>query len=168
LPPLQQRQDDILLLAETFAINMARQLEQEYFPGFSNHAKQQLLSYHWPGNIRELKNVVERSIYRHNNVQKALNEIILDPFSSPFRPTKELAPTQIKDLCEANSDSRDAKIFCYPLNFKSTITEYEITLIQQALIEAKFNQRKTAQLLDITYHQLRGLLKKHSIITVDK
>ncbi|MFS1704356.1 phage shock protein operon transcriptional activator, partial [Alteromonas sp. AMM-1] len=64
IPPLRERREDILLLAETFAINMARELEMELFSGFTAKAKRILLEYDWPGNIRELKNVVERAVYR--------------------------------------------------------------------------------------------------------
>lgn len=64
LPPLRARLEDIPLLAEHFAVNMAIDLEREYFPGFSDAARKVLCSYHWPGNIRELENVVERSVYR--------------------------------------------------------------------------------------------------------
>jgi len=53
LPPLRHRQEDILILAESFAINMARQLELEYFGGFGGKAKQLLTGYDWPGNVRE-------------------------------------------------------------------------------------------------------------------
>ncbi|HCR1924774.1 TPA: phage shock protein operon transcriptional activator, partial [Enterobacter kobei] len=60
LPPLRERRSDIMLLADQFAIQMCRELGLPLFPGFSDYAKETLLAYHWPGNIRELKNVVER------------------------------------------------------------------------------------------------------------
>ena len=55
LPPLRERRSDIMLLAEQFAIQMCRELGLPLFPGFSEYAKETLLAYHWPGNIRELK-----------------------------------------------------------------------------------------------------------------
>lgn len=55
LPPLRERQEDILLLAEYYAIKMCRELGYEYFVGFSAQAEKSLLHYHWPGNVRELK-----------------------------------------------------------------------------------------------------------------
>ena len=62
IPPLRERQEDMLLLAEKFTINMARELELELFSGFTTKAQNTLLSYDWPGNVRELKNVVERAL----------------------------------------------------------------------------------------------------------
>ena len=90
LPPLRERLDDIIMLAEHFAINMARELDFELFSGFTEKAKRSLLEYHWPGNIRELKNVVERSVYRCNNPHLPVHELIIDPFESPFRPNQRI------------------------------------------------------------------------------
>ena len=54
LPPLRDRQSDIMLLANQFAIQMCRELGLPLFPGFSERATATLLGYRWPGNIREL------------------------------------------------------------------------------------------------------------------
>lgn len=62
LPPLRQRRQDIMLLANHFAIQMCRELEISVFQGFTQDAVETLINYSWPGNIRELKNVVERSV----------------------------------------------------------------------------------------------------------
>ena len=80
LPPLRERQSDIMLLANQFAIQMCRELGLPLFPGFSERATATLLGYRWPGNIRELKNVVERSVYRHGDSEHELDAIILNPF----------------------------------------------------------------------------------------
>lgn len=167
LPPLRERRDDILILAETFAINMARQLELEYFGGFGAKAKQLLLDYEWPGNVRELKNVVERSLYRHNNAALPLQQIILDPFCSPFRPLATPAAAVTGSPPGANtvvSEAPSAIKFDFPLNFKDVITDYEVKLIKQSLVEGQYSQKKAAELLGVTYHQLRGLLKKYQLL----
>ncbi|WP_433686003.1 hypothetical protein [Klebsiella pneumoniae] len=54
LPPLRERQSDIMLMAEHFAIQMCREIGLPLFPGFTDEAKETLLHYRWPGNIREL------------------------------------------------------------------------------------------------------------------
>ncbi|WP_420267289.1 phage shock protein operon transcriptional activator, partial [Enterobacter kobei] len=86
LPPLRERRSDIMLLADQFAIQMCRELGLPLFPGFSDYAKETLLAYHWPGNIRELKNVVERSVYRHGSSEAELDNIIIDPFQRHAPP----------------------------------------------------------------------------------
>ncbi|NOU52831.1 phage shock protein operon transcriptional activator [Pseudoalteromonas sp. JBTF-M23] len=176
LPPLRARQEDILLLAEQFAINMARDLNWSLFSGFTRKATDKLLEYDWPGNIRELKNVVERSLYRHGSEGLPVHNIVLDPFESPHRPTQRVkakaaneptptivyadseqqpaAPEQVKQ--EANIE--------FPCDLKLLSNEYEINLIQNALEHSQFNQKKTAQMLGLTYHQLRGYLKKYNLL----
>ena len=91
LPPLRERREDITLLAEHFAINMASELGQTLFPGFTEHAEATLLSHDWPGNVRELKNVVERCVYRNPDPLNAVDVITLDPFDSPYRPRSATA-----------------------------------------------------------------------------
>ena len=59
MPPLRERDDDILLLARHFALKFADEAGKPA-PRFSDQALQSLLSYNWPGNVRELENVVQR------------------------------------------------------------------------------------------------------------
>lgn len=152
LPPLRQRQQDIMLLAEHFAIQMCRELSLPLFPGFSEHARATLLGYSWPGNVRELKNVVERSVYRHGSGQDELDEIIINPFAKRSAPLDDEATTPTRDLP------------ALPLDFKSWQHQQEKTLLEMALKQGRFNQRKAADLLGLTYHQLRGMLKKHALL----
>lgn len=149
LPPLRERRSDIMLLAGQFAIQMCRELGLPLFPGFSQHARETLLDYRWPGNIRELKNVVERSVYRHGSSETELDEIIIDPFHRPAQPVVSTAGTT------------DAPAL--PLDLRQFQHEQEKQLLEKSLHEAKFNQKRAAELLGLTYHQLRALLKKHQM-----
>lgn len=193
LPPLRERLEDILILAEHFAINMARELEFELFSGFTEKAKRSLLDYHWPGNIRELKNVVERSVYRCNNPHIPVHDLVIDPFESPYRPqqqikTKDRLSVDHTPLFLSNNEllnknnaeitkNIDNKLIIddKPLNKLSTLPQfpqslkalsqtYEIELIEAALSHCQFNQKKTADALQLTYHQLRGYLKKYNLL----
>ncbi|NMC22218.1 MAG: phage shock protein operon transcriptional activator [Serratia sp.] len=151
LPPLRERQQDIMLLAEHFAIQMCRELSLPLFPGFTDGARDTLMTYRWPGNIRELKNVVERSMYRHGTSEFPLDNIILNPFARRTEP-------------EQQAETEDnPSLPTLPLDLKQWVTGQEKNLIEQALRQARFNQRKAAGLLNVTYHQLRGMLKKHGI-----
>ncbi|MEC8140378.1 MAG: helix-turn-helix domain-containing protein, partial [Pseudomonadota bacterium] len=158
------------------AINMARDLEWELFSGFTRSAIETLQSYEWPGNIRELKNVVERSLYRHGNEHIPVHQIILDPFASKFRPKQrvkaavssapvaniEAAPittTQNQDVVTLNKPDIQ-----FPCNLKQLSNDFEIDVIKKALEHSQFNQKKTAEHLELTYHQLRGYLKKYNLL----
>lgn len=177
LPPMRERREDILQLAEHFAINMARELGLELFSGFTERAKRTLLDYDWPGNVRELKNVVERAVYRNNNAYVPVHHIQLDPFESAFRPQKRIR-TQTKPQQISSPDTitntvvsaphsvsaQPAVDFSQPLDFKTLSQDYEINLIKQALAASQYNQKKTADMLGLTYHQLRGYMKKYQLL----
>lgn len=177
LPPLRERREDIMVLAEHFAIAMARELQYELFSGFTEKAKRLLLDYHWPGNVRELKNVVERSVYRVGNGHIPVSEIVLDPFDSPFRPKPSTpAETRAVDtqqhtaqdspgmVAEPSSTAAAAPDVAEPLDLKQASQNFEIKLLQDALKHCQFNQKKTAKHLGLTYHQLRGYLKKYQLL----
>ncbi|MFT6900898.1 MAG: psp operon transcriptional activator [Colwellia sp.] len=179
LPPLRERIEDILLLAESFAINMARELEFELFSGFTEKAKRSMLEYHWPGNVRELKNVVERSVYRCNNPHLPVHDLVIDPFESPYRPsqrikTQDRVAMPIQSIDESNNEEKRQEIIQqqlpvsksleFPLSLKDLSQDYEINLIQSALENCQYNQKKTADALKLTYHQLRGYLKKYNLL----
>ncbi|AOT09421.1 phage shock protein operon transcriptional activator [Pseudoalteromonas luteoviolacea] len=178
LPPLRARREDILLLAEHFAINMARDLGWSLFSGFTRKATEALLEYDWPGNIRELKNVIERSLYRHGNEHLAVHHITFDPFESPYRPQQrikaqktevksqisqpQISEQEILDIAESTSSPIASQSF--PCDLKTLSSNYEIELLKKALEFSQFNQKKTAQNLGLTYHQLRGYLKKYNLL----
>ncbi len=180
LPPLRERLDDILVLAEHFAINMARELEFELFSGFTEKAKRGLLEHQWPGNIRELKNVVERSVYRCNNPHLPVHELVIDPFESPYRPSKRIktqdrivASAPIVETVDSHVESAQklaqkiqpmTKALQFPLSLKNMSQDYEVDLIKSALANCQYNQKKTAEALELTYHQLRGYLKKYNLL----
>ena len=84
IPPLRLREGDIALLANHFAIAMSNELERPLFSGFSRTALEQLNTYDWPGNIRELRNVIERSVYRHEEPEELIDDIVIDPFQKPW------------------------------------------------------------------------------------
>jgi psp operon transcriptional activator len=167
LPPLREREDDILLLAEHFAIAMAKELGRELFTGFSQEAQRMLLSHTWPGNVRELKNVVERCVYRTPEDQE-VDHIVFDPFDSPFRPRSVMAPAAMWSA-DGNgfATSAAASNMDLPLDLKDTIQAIEIDLLERALEQGRHNQRKAAELLGLSYDQLRGYLKKYDLLKKD-
>jgi hypothetical protein len=154
LPPLRERSEDILPLASHFAVKMSGELGLELFPGFSESARELLLDYAWPGNVRELKNTVEREVYTSLGSDEPISEIIFDPFDSPWRPG---AGEQQGEEAKANPAPTE------PYDFKEHVQNLEIELLQSALKRCRFNQKKTAEYLGMTYHQLRGYLRKYEL-----
>ena len=157
LPPLRERREDIPVLAQHFAIGMAKELARDYFPGFSKRSAQALLDYDWPGNIRELKNVAERCVYQSSDPEQAVNEVVFDPFASPWRPATKPAAASRDNIPSAGRTLGK-------MGFKQQVQNYEIQLLREALRQSQFNQRKAAKLLDLTYDQLRGYLRKYALL----
>ena len=82
VPPLRHRKEDISILANHFAARMAFELEHEDSPVISEKAIKALETYPWPGNIRELKNVIERAAYKSD--MGTISQISFDPFVNPY------------------------------------------------------------------------------------
>ncbi|WP_457669271.1 phage shock protein operon transcriptional activator [Thiolapillus sp.] len=162
LPPLRYRKSDIPLLAEQFALGMTRELKRDYFAGFSESALAQMQAYGWPGNVRELKNVVERAVYRAA-ADEQIVEFEFNPFDSPWRPGEKDSAASDVQSSEAVSEGPTERtpLDELPHDFKAHIREYEQNLLRRALEQNRFNQRRTAQMLGLSYHQLRGYLKKY-------
>jgi len=155
LPPLRERKGDVLLLANHFAARMAFEIGREEIPQFSNEAIAELESYSWPGNVRELKNVVERAVYRSHS--SLITDIVFDPFHSPR--TGHSLPKEERPMVETDTPSRD-ELMNKPV--KDAVRELEIRLLRKTLKETRYNQKKAAQVLGLTYHQFRGLYRKYN------
>lgn len=154
LPPLRERREDIVLLAEKFAESMAAELGWELFAGFSSAALSELRAYTWPGNVRELRNVVERAVYRLEHPEDRIERFDFDPFASPFRPLASAAPAA-RPAGPAHGEAESVT------DFNQAVEAFETRVLRQTLERYHYNQKRTAEALGLTYHQLRGHLRKY-------
>ncbi len=165
LPPLRERAEDIMVLAEHYAVGMVKELGGEFFAGFSEKVERALMEYGWPGNIRELKNVVERAVYQNGDGH--ITDLIFNPFDSPYRP---LARKAVKSAEQKDAGSETPSTSVPDLSqqssfdFKNEVQEFEINLLKQAMEQCQFNQKKAAEFLNLSYHQLRGYLRKYDLL----
>jgi psp operon transcriptional activator len=164
IPPLRERPGDIGLLARHFGLAMAQEIKLAVFPGFTPRAQRILETYDWPGNIRELKNVVERAVYRAADPDQPIDRIILDPFDSPFRPRN----TPLKPALHGAAETAPAVATPpatppQPYDFFAHIAGIEQEALKIALANCAGNQKRTAAYLGLAYHQLRNLLRKHGM-----
>jgi psp operon transcriptional activator len=149
IPPLRQREGDVLLLAQHFAERMTAELGRAYFAGFTGEAAARLSAHSWPGNVRELRNAVERSVYRMPDPKKRLADVILDPFGP------ETAPDQATPV-------RPPAVLAGSIRLK--VDDYEKNLLRAALEAARFNQKAAAAAAGLSYHQFRNALRKHGLL----
>lgn len=161
LPPLRARKGDVPLLANHFARAMAAELDRGAFPGFSPRVLALLEGYGWPGNVRELKNVVERALYRWPEGGGPVDQIIFDPFKSPYRPK---APN-VESASEQPAQAQDVRPEMRgPFDLKEIIAAQEEALLRAALEATKHNQKAAAQYSGMGYEQFRHLAKKYGVI----
>ena len=144
IPPLRERREDIPLLVAHFAEKAAK--ENGIPPKtFSTEALNHLSGYEWPGNIRQLQNVVERCL-------------VLVPGDVI---TLEDLPAEIRDE-EAQFKSA-VDLLPVQLDLADTLERIEAALIRRALVRADFVQAKAAELLGISKSLMQYKLKKYSI-----
>ncbi|PIW55279.1 MAG: phage shock protein operon transcriptional activator [Sphingomonadales bacterium CG12_big_fil_rev_8_21_14_0_65_65_10] len=163
LPPLRAREGDIVVLAEFFARRMAAELYWDNWPGFAPHVMQQLEDYAWPGNVRELRNVVERAVYRWDDWDEPIGHVQFDPFDSPWKPLgerkdeahREAAPRARVASAKPRYDDID--------DLRNAVDSHERAILEHALGKNRWNQRKTAEALGLSYDQLRHCIKKHGL-----
>jgi two-component system response regulator AtoC len=159
IPPLRERRDEILGLAEHFlskysGIGMDR-------PVISNALKDALIAYHWPGNIRELENVMRRFIVLGSEedsleymFRKSRREFDRDGRKPP---TLELVKTDTLSM------AKSGPVFADLENLQTSRIEAESATIVRALNQAHWNRRKAAALLKIDYKALLYRMKKFGI-----
>lgn len=167
LPPLRARQGDIPLLAEHFGRRMGVELDWPNWPGFTSRASAELEAFAWPGNVRELRNTVERAVYRHEDPERPIDEIVFNPFHSPWAPTgtepRHAAPISLPASGLEEVVSAPASVQPTTDDFRAAVATYERLLLEDALQRNRFNQRATAAALNLSYDQLRHALKRHKL-----
>lgn len=163
VPPLRARPEDINTLAYHFAVNVTKELRRQFFPGFTADAKAALLGYAWPGNVRELKNAIERSVYRSETPDQPINEILFDPFASPFNPAPPPQAEQDDEQQESTALTSAPASLGVPADFRAAVANFERQVLRRALERAQFKQTVAAKILGLSYHQFRSLLRKHGL-----
>lgn len=158
VPPLRDRKEDILLLANHFAARMAVELGLAEMPEFSKEVIGAIEEHAWRGNVRELKNTIERAVYQATG--PLIQYIQFDPFESPYAPPPEDTATT-SPAAAAPCAPEDAMPISLPCDLNATVASLEFRLLREALERSRHHQRKAADLLGLTYHQFRGLYRKY-------
>jgi len=144
LPPLRERKEDIPALLEYFLAKHSRELKKDS-PELSSSAREQLVSYDWPGNIRELENVA-RKIVAVGDSMLALSDLRAIPATVPMT----VESVRISSLkAAARAASRRA----------------ERELILKALEQTHWNRKRAAQELRISYKSLLYKIKQIEVET---
>ena len=145
LPSLRERREDIPLLVAHFLQKFSKDLSKEV-RGVTPEALAMLERYHWPGNIRELENVLERAI-----VLGAGDMLGVDSLPESVRRERPSKALEVVDLPEEGMD------------LEATLDEIESRYLKRALDRTRGVQTKAAELLRMTFRQFRYKLQKHNL-----
>jgi two-component system response regulator AtoC len=152
IPPLREHKEDIILLAENFIAFFNAQFRKQ-IRGIDPLASEILINYSWPGNIRELRNVMERAVILESDAilhtECLPGEINTNPAET--EPGESSAPDDI--ALAGNIVQPDGL----------TLYELEKQTIMNALAKARNNQTRASKILGITRDTLRYKIKKYLI-----
>jgi DNA-binding NtrC family response regulator len=135
LPPLRERKEDIPLLMDYFSVCLTAEVPNLEARRFSREAVRLMSEYYWPGNIRELKNVVERVQLREGDSEIGTAEL----------PPEITASAPVGDT------------------FEEKVEAYRHHLILTALRDSGFSQKKAAEKLGMSYDQFRHYFRKYNL-----
>ena len=168
VPPLRERTGDLPLLSDAILKRLAYAMKRRA-PALSPEAVAALEIYPFPGNVRELENILERALAMADGETIDARDLRLpsSPQILPQAPAQTMAPpapAMVTAAAPATADPRttnprDTSTSALP----SFIEEIERNAIQQALQEHRYNKTKTAAALGITFRALRYKLKKLGI-----
>jgi DNA-binding NtrC family response regulator len=153
VPPLRERREDVVPLALLFMERFAKQFRKA-FRAISPEAERTLLEYGWPGNIRELKNLMERTMLLENGEVLEARHLKL---AHRARPTAESTLGQRVD------DYLTGALPVGGIPFEAVVEELERALILRASHATKWNQSRTADLLNLKRDKLRYRMKLYEI-----
>ncbi len=143
VPPLRERKEDIPLLTKHFIEKYAREFNKEVRT-ISSYAMELLVDYAFPGNIRELENIIERSVAMESS------NIIL--------PENLLLSVNNKDVANLHIEIPDKGI-----NLNEELEKIEKKFIEKALQKAKGSKTRAGELLQVTFDSLRYRIEKLGI-----
>jgi two-component system, NtrC family, response regulator PilR len=146
LPPLRDRREDIPLIAEHFLAKFAEQMEKPV-TGVSRSALELLMQYEWPGNIRELENVLERAVALETT-----------PAILP-----ESLPASIRGAAPKNGAVVAETLPEGGFDLEAHVKEIERGYIAQALERAGGVQVKAAEMLGMSFRSFRYYVKKYNL-----
>ena len=144
IPPLRERREDIPLLVSHFTAQIASENGIEP-KSFSQEAQNYLSGYEWPGNVRQLMNVIERCMVMVPRSVVGVDDL----------------PSEIRD--EESQFKSAVDLLPVELNLADTLDKIEAALIRRALVRADFVQAHAAELLGISRSLMQYKLKKYNI-----
>jgi DNA-binding NtrC family response regulator len=174
VPPLREREEDVEYLVQHFLRGFAEKYNRPV-QTVSQEAYEKLFAYCWPGNIRELQNVIERAVLMTKGTAIEASSLTLRKNSRPLQyppnwsqpqglvvqPHIETPPSDLIELCrllvsQFSPPSADG-------DAQNIFERLEISIVQAALERTKGNKQAAANLLGLYRPRLYSIIKKHNL-----
>jgi two-component system response regulator AtoC len=154
LPPLRDKQEDIPLLVEHF-LERYNKLYQREYPKLAEETLSKLINYAWPGNVRQLENMIKQVVVRGG-------ESIVDDLLSNRIGTQSSVSSGGNDF-DADAAGELASSYSLKRRIAATVAAQEKRLIKEVLGKTNWNRRKAAELLEISYRSLLYKIKDYNL-----
>jgi DNA-binding NtrC family response regulator len=154
VPPLRERREDIPLLAKHFMYHFSKVFNKS-FQELAPDATALLLSYHWPGNIRELKNLFERTVLLESGTKIEARHLHLGPARA--RRSDESIVARLETVLASPVLPE------LGIEYEGLLGDIERALIEKASYATNWNQSRTAEPLHLKRDKLRYRMKLHGI-----
>jgi DNA-binding NtrC family response regulator len=151
LPTLSDRRTDILPIAEHFLQHCSRQINKD-LQGLDQSAEARLMEYHWPGNVRQLRNVIERAVIFCEGNRVTAQDLGLPEDVKASAKSSSYVPQTKDELKRIKKKIR-----------RSAVDEVERNFLLQALIKNNWNITRAAKETGLQRTNFQNLMKKHDI-----
>jgi len=156
LPPLRDRSEDIALLANHFIEKYNKLYQREAKP-LSQQALEQLAAAPWPGNVRQLENLIKQVVVRGDE------SIIVDLLAGQaVPPGRETAPTAATGTA-APATTTHPRTYSLKKRVSEAVAREEKALISEILTKTNWNRRKASEILEISYRSLLYKIKEYGL-----
>jgi len=167
VPPLRERREDILLFANHFLMLTNKELDK-HIKGFTQETEKALKSYSWPGNLRELKNVIKRAtlLTDSNYIEihslpfeiSNFDKLQFEQSQEEVNKQEEAIVSQVPEM----SEPAPVAVGSGENNFKKAVYNAEFKIIMDAMAKVNFNKSEAARLLNIDRKTLYNKLKQYT------
>lgn len=144
LPPLREREEDLFILADHLLQRFCRE-QGKTIKGFSTGAEHKLRTYHYPGNVRELENIIERAVALESGPYVTPSSLVIYERNAP------------------QSSPEEERVLSGELSLDSYLERIDRDILASALERTQGNKKKAAELVGLSFRQLRYRLSKHGI-----
>jgi len=158
LPPLRDRKEDIPLLVDHFLAKHNKLYGKEY-TSLSPESVSRLMAFHWPGNVRQLENMVKQVVVRSD--EQIIAELIAA--AAHVASYEDPRPTYEHDVAPVSAESEQDPGFSLKSRVGKRVASEEKQLIAEVLTKTNWNRRKAAELLEISYRSLLYKIKDYNL-----